>query len=369
MLVLASAVRPEPVTVALELPAPAALPLPRPTPFADPRPLAVPEQATVYRPGNGLTNPVPIKHVDPQYTNEARLAGIQGEVELDVVALANGTVGDVRVTKSLEPGLDAQAILAAKQWLFKPAMKDGSPVAMIVGLAIEFKLHSTAPTVMPGVLDSHGKEIYFFNAPNATPNAQGIVPPTPIKRVNPRYTSEALRAKIQGDVDIEVVVQKDGTVGEVRVTKSLDPALDEQAIAAARQWVFNPATKNGEPVEYTCTLSLVFRIYNGTPIAPPTDIYGPDTPGLVAPVAIKRVDPKYTSDAMRSKIQGTVELDAVVQTDGTVGEVRITKSLDTQFGLDQEAIAAVKGYAFTAATLNGSPVAAIVKLIVEFRLH
>jgi TonB family protein len=371
VMLLASAVQPEPVrATALDLPAPVAMS--RPAPASDPRPLAVPQQATpVLRPGNGVTNPVPIKRADPKYTEEARLAGIQGEVDLDVVVLSNGTVGDVRITKSLEAGLDAQAILSAKQWLFKPAMKDGTPVNMIVGLAIEFKLPgapAAAPVVIPGAVDSHDKPFYFFNY---SPNAQGIVPPKPIKQASPKYTSEAMRAKIQGDVDVEIIVQKDGTVGDVRVTKSLDPDLDEAAITAARQWRFQPATKNGEPVEYTCTLSLEFRIHDGPPIVypPKAEAYPPDTPGLVAPVATKRVDPKYTSDAMRAKIQGTVELDVVVQADGTIGDVRITKSLDTQFGLDQEAIAAVKGYTFTAATLNGSPVAAIVKLMVEFRLH
>jgi len=370
MMVLASALRPEPATPAIELPAPPAVL--RPAPVNDPRPLALPRQETVYQPGNGVKVPVPIKRDDPKYTDAARLAGIQGNVELDIVVLANGTVGDVRVTKSLEAGLDAQAILSAKQWLFKPAMKDGSPVAMIVGLVVEFKLPqvpASAPVVLPGVLDGHGKEFYFFNYPNGQANAQGLVPPKPIKQVTPKYTSDALRAKIQGDVEVEIIVLTDGTVGDVRVTKSLDAGLDEQAIAAARQWRFQPATKDGQPVEYTATLSLEFRVHDGPPAPAAVEPYAPDTPGLIAPKVIKWGTPKYTSDAMRAKIFGTVELDVVVQADGTIGEIRITKSLDTKFGLDQEAIAAAKGYTFTAATLNGAPVAAIVKLMIEFRLH
>jgi TonB family protein len=324
---------------------------------ADPRPVAVPQEATVYRPGNGVKNPVPIKSVEPKYTAEARLAGIQGDVDLDIVVLANGTVGDVRVTKSLEPGLDAQAIVSAKQWLFKPAMKDGSPVNMIVGLAIEFRLRGVPPANPAAVPKA------------AAPNTQGIVPPKPVKSVNPKYTSEAMRAKIQGNVDVEIVVLTDGSVGDARVTKSLDPGLDEAAVAAAQQWRFQPATKDGQPVEYTATVSLEFRIHNGPPIPAKVEPYSPDTPDLVAPTVTKRVDPKYTSDAMRAKIQGTVELEVVVQADGTIGEIRVTKSLDTQFGLDQEAIAAVKQFTFTPATLYGLLVPAIVKVNMEFRIH
>jgi TonB family protein len=313
--------------------------------------------AGAYLPGGGIKNPAPIHAVDPKYTDEARLAGIQGNVDLDIVVLANGTVGDVRVTKSLEPGLDAQAILSAKQWLFKPAMKDGAPVNMIVGLAIEFRLRGVPPANPAAV-------------PNAAaPNTQGIVPPKPIKSVSPRYTSEAMRAKIEGDVDVEAVVLTDGSVGDVRVTKSLDPGLDEAAVAAAQQWRFQPATKDGQPVEYTVTLSLEFRMYKGTPAPAKIEAYPPDTPGLVAPTITKRVDPKYTSDAMRAKIQGDVDVEVVVQADGTIGEIRVTKSLDTQFGLDQEAITAVKQFTFTPATLYGLLVPAIVKVNMEFRIH
>ena len=62
---------------------------------------------------------------------------------MDVVVRANGTVGDVHLTKSIDKvhGLDEQAIASAKGWLFDPPRCDGQPVNMLVALIIEFRLH------------------------------------------------------------------------------------------------------------------------------------------------------------------------------------------------------------------------------------
>lgn len=79
--------------------------------------------------------------------------------------------------------------------------------------------------------------------------------------------------------------------------------------------------------------------------------------------------PRYTGDAMRAKIQGDVELEAVVLPGGTVGDVRVVKSLDARFGLDREAIRAAKLWTFGPATLNGGPVPAVVGIVLSFRLH
>ncbi len=94
------------------------------------------------RPGNGVSLPVVIKSVKPDYTEEAKRARIQGGVRLDAVVTANGDVSDVKVTRSLDStfGLDTQAVNAAKQWKFKPGMKDGKPVAVQVSLEMTFTL-------------------------------------------------------------------------------------------------------------------------------------------------------------------------------------------------------------------------------------
>jgi len=94
-------------------------------------------------PGGDVTPPVPILQVQPKYTTDAMLAKIQGSVRLSVVVRADGTVGDVKVLDSLDPlhGLDARAIEAARAWRFKPGMRQGRPVDVLVTLILDFRLH------------------------------------------------------------------------------------------------------------------------------------------------------------------------------------------------------------------------------------
>lgn len=91
----------------------------------------------------------------------------------------------------------------------------------------------------------------------------GIEWPGLIRQERPTYTSEGMRAKIQGVVAIEAVVLENGRVGEVRVVKSLDRqhGLDEAALDAARKWEFTPCTRQGTPVPCKITIELEFRIH------------------------------------------------------------------------------------------------------------
>ena len=94
------------------------------------------------RGGAGLTDPYPIKEVKPEYTGPAISAKIRGSVMLEVEVLADGTVGYVKVLRSLDRvyGLDAQAVRAAKQWLFVPGKLAGKPVSSVVQLILDFNL-------------------------------------------------------------------------------------------------------------------------------------------------------------------------------------------------------------------------------------
>lgn len=87
--------------------------------------------------------------------------------------------------------------------------------------------------------------------------------PTLVRKVEPKYTSEAMRAKLQGDVNIEVVVTKTGQVGDMHLTQSLDKqfGLDDEALKAAKGWLFKPATCKGQPVDMIVTLALEFRLH------------------------------------------------------------------------------------------------------------
>jgi protein TonB len=91
--------------------------------------------------------------------------------------------------------------------------------------------------------------------------------------------------------------------------------------------------------------------------------------GVMLPKPLREVKPQYTADAMRAKVQGTVLLECVVLPDGTVGKVEIVRSLDSAFGLDQEAIKAAKQWRFAPGTRFGEPVAVLVTIELTFTLR
>ena len=93
-----------------------------------------------YRGGSGITPPAIVREVKPDYTDEARRRGVEGDVELEIVVRADGGVGSVTLIHGLGSGLDQRAIDAVKQWRFSPARRFGTPVDVIVEVAVEFKL-------------------------------------------------------------------------------------------------------------------------------------------------------------------------------------------------------------------------------------
>jgi TonB family protein len=220
-------------------------------------------EGPVYKPGNGVSAPVLVKEVKPQYTAEAMRAGVQGVVTLECVVQPDGTIGEVRVTKALDPGLDQEAIKAVKLWRFKPGLKDGKAVPVRVALETSFTLRDTpAPPLFPARPPAPGaaKSTGQAEAAPVYKPGNGVSAPVLVEDVKPQYTAEARRAGIQGIVELECVVETDGSVGNVTVTKSLDEGLDQEAIKAARQWRFEPGKKDGKAVRVQISLEMTFSL-------------------------------------------------------------------------------------------------------------
>jgi TonB family protein len=93
-----------------------------------------------YRGGSGITPPRLLREVKADYTEEARQRRIAGDVILEIVVRRDGTVGDVKVLQGLGSGLNDQAMQAVRQWRFAPAQRQGTPVDVIVEVAVEFKI-------------------------------------------------------------------------------------------------------------------------------------------------------------------------------------------------------------------------------------
>jgi TonB family protein len=92
-----------------------------------------------YRPGSGIERPRLIREVKADYSEDARKRGITGDVVLEIVVRRDGSVGDIKVLHGLGWGLNERAEQAVNQWRFAPAQRQGTPVDVIVEVAVEFK--------------------------------------------------------------------------------------------------------------------------------------------------------------------------------------------------------------------------------------
>jgi TonB family protein len=131
---------------------------------------------------------------------------------------------------------------------------------------------SAGPGSGGGVGDGTGTGVGSGSGPGLGPGSGGgagggvyrpggtVSPPRVVHEVKPTYTADALARKVQGRVLLELVVNRLGRAENVRVVRPLDPGLDEQAIAAAGEWRFEPGRLAGTPVDVVVILALDFWI-------------------------------------------------------------------------------------------------------------
>lgn len=88
----------------------------------------------------------------------------------------------------------------------------------------------------------------------------GIDPPRLLREVKGDYTEEARHRGISGEVVMEIVVRRDGSVGDVKILQALGSGLDERAVQAVRQWRFAPAQAQGAPVDVLVEVAMEFKL-------------------------------------------------------------------------------------------------------------
>jgi TonB family protein len=227
-------------------------------------------QAIVYR-AEDVTLARQLTSPPPTYPYSAKLEHAQGDVELDVIVSAEGTVRAVRVTSSPRADLAAAAVDAVRKRTFAPATLNGKPVAMLLPTHVGFQLvglaggQPPAPpdrksdarrAAAPPILDGEDG----FTSGVLRLDQAGIVAPKPSKTPAGEMTPDAASHHVSGSVGMEVVVLTDGTVARARVTQSLDATygLDEAALCAAMRWTFSPARLDGKPVAVLVPLNVTF---------------------------------------------------------------------------------------------------------------
>jgi len=96
--------------------------------------------ADVYRVGKGVSAPAPIQRGEPVYSEEARVAKLQGTVVVQVVIGTDGRAHEAHILRGLGLGLDENAVEAISRWQFKPGEKDGQPVKVAATIEVNYRL-------------------------------------------------------------------------------------------------------------------------------------------------------------------------------------------------------------------------------------
>jgi TonB family protein len=99
------------------------------------------EKNGVFHPGRGITPPRAVSNPNPEFTEEARRAKMQGVVVLSLIVDKDGAPTHVYITNPLGCGLDARAVQTVQSWTFKPGLKDGEPVPVEIAVETDFHLY------------------------------------------------------------------------------------------------------------------------------------------------------------------------------------------------------------------------------------
>ena len=287
-----------------------------------------------------------IKQVNPFYPEEARKKGIQGVVILEAKSDEYGRVMDAMILRSI-PELDRAAIDAVRQWVYEPLLIDGKPTKVLFTVTVRFQLNE--------------KDIEKF-AEGAVKVKDQINPPKLVKLVSPVYPEIARQAKIEGVVIVQVRTDAQGRVKDAMVLRSV-PLLDQAAIEAVRQWVYEPLLIDGQAREAVFTVTVRFDLSAEKTVRVPQ---GGATGEIIAPTLVKKVDPVYPEMARMAGIQGVVLLEATTDEKGNVVKVRVLKSIPE---LDQAAIDALKQWKYEPLIIEGKPKGVVFTVMIRFALR
>ncbi len=189
-----------------------------------------------------ITPPRITYKVQPEYSQEARQAGLIGTVLLRVIVGTDGKPRDLKVLRGLGLGLDEKAIGAVGNWQFTPGLKDGQPVNVYAQIEVNFRL-----------LDKGREQAkwYLRRVEFHTPN--GALRPVIAKAVRPRVTDDANIATATVTFDIDA----SGAPVNVQIEKSSDDDWARRVTEAIVKWSFTPGSQNGVPVTVSCSMDFV----------------------------------------------------------------------------------------------------------------
>lgn len=207
-----------------------------------------------------------VKKVDPVYPPLARQARIQGSVILQVKINKSGDVENVQLFSG-HPMLAPAAIDALRQWKYKPYLLNGEPVEVETRVTVNFTLPEKRPVKgvvgdMPGGIPPGGgmaPALDDANHPRRVRVSQRVMAARLLTKVPPEYPAAAKDQRIQGEVLMAAVIDREGRVSSIQLISG-HPLLAPAAIDAVKQWKYRPYLLNGEPIEIETQITVNFSL-------------------------------------------------------------------------------------------------------------
>ena len=202
---------------------------------------------------------------------EVAVSGSNQRIYLHPTALA--TWSDVRLARIVNEGQGVGVAVtfndaAARRMQSATATHLGRPLAILIDGRVVAAPTVRAPVgdsaVLTGITSGLAQQLIEANlACQMNPSqCSAAVLPVPIHQERPQYTQAAMAAQIEGVVLLETLVLSDGSVGDVRVLRSLDSenGLDQEAIKALKLWTWKPGTRGGEPSNVLVQIEMKFTL-------------------------------------------------------------------------------------------------------------
>ena len=196
-----------------------------------------------------------------KYPTIAQENGTQGQVIAQFVIQADGTLSDLKIVKSVDPLLDAEAMRVIKEMpKWQPGKQRGIAVATRVTVPIRFRLMDSDSA--PSTDSNKNQENTIFDVVEHAPEFPGGMEAC-LKYMykNIKYPAVAMEAGIQGQVVIQIVIDKDGKIHDPKIVRGVSPELNAEAVRVISnmpQWI--PGKQKGKNVATRFTLPVRFRL-------------------------------------------------------------------------------------------------------------
>ena len=198
-----------------------------------------------------------------KYPDQTFKDGFVGKVFVSFVVEKDGSLTNSVILKGVSPDIDAEALRVVNnspKW--KPGIQNGRPVRVQYSIPLSFKLPSEAEQRRIDSLNNLPIDQKIFTTVEHEPEFKGG-PQEFFKylRSSIHYPANAVENHIQGKVFISFIVEKDGSLSDLKIVRSVSPDLDAETmriIKASPNWI--PGTQNGKPVRVAYTIPISFTL-------------------------------------------------------------------------------------------------------------